>query len=74
MTTLCPSTKNELGKGILAPEKEARLLAEGYIFICKVPGTLVGVRAGCKRPIADAVTDMALDSPRYRRIAQLELV
>lgn len=66
MTVLCPSAKNEFGKGILAPEKEARLLTEGYVFTCKVPGTLVGVRLGCKRPIADAVTDGELDSQQFR--------
>lgn len=66
MTALCPSPKNELGKGIFAPDDETDLLARGYIFARRVPGTLVGTIVACKRPIADAVTDMALDSPRYR--------
>lgn len=61
MTTLCPSHLNELGKGIFSPKEEARLLADGYIFACRVPGTIVGTRVLCKRPIADAVTDGELD-------------
>jgi hypothetical protein len=65
MTTLCPSPKNEFGKGILSPEKEAKLLAQGYVFTCRVPGTLVPTRLVCKRPIADAVTDSILDSIRH---------
>lgn len=69
--TLCPSPRNELGKGIFSPEKEARLLAQGYIFACRIPGTLVPTLLRCKRPIADAVTDGELDGPlfRYRSFA-----
>lgn len=67
---LCPSAKNELGKGIFSAEKEAELLAKGYIFACKVPGDGVGVLLVCKRPIADAVTDGQLDSPRYRQLGK----
>lgn len=74
MTALCPSPKNELGKGIFPADEEAKLLAAGYIFARRVPGTLVSTIVVCKRPIADAVTDMALDSPHYRRIIQPELV
>lgn len=59
--TLCPSQLNELGKGIFSPQDEAELMADGYIFACHVPGTLVGTLLVCKRPIADAVTDGQLD-------------
>lgn len=68
MIILCPSAKNELGKGIFPPDEEADLLAKGYVFACRVPGTLVSGLVACKRPIADAVTDMALDSPRFRTV------
>lgn len=66
MTTLCPSPKNELGKSIFPPEVEADLLARGYVFASRVPGARFGTRVFCKRPIADAVTDGDLDSPRFR--------
>ena len=66
MTALCPSSKNELGKGIFVPEDEDSLLAKGCIFARRVPDTLVGTIVTSSRPIADAVTDMQLDSPRYR--------
>lgn len=69
-TELCPSTLNELGKGIFPPEEEARLLGKGYIFACNVPGTLVGTLLVCKRPIADAVTDSILSLPTYRKYSQ----
>lgn len=65
--TLDPNPKNELGKGILRPDKEAELLSDGYIFACRIPGTKVGALLVCKRPIADAVTAGELDSPRFRR-------
>ena len=66
MTALCPSPINELGKDIFAPQEEADYLARGYIFARRVPGTLVSAIVVSKRPIADAVTDMALDSPHFR--------
>lgn len=66
MITLCPSAKNELGKGIFAPEDEANLLAKGCVFARRVPGTLVSGIVTSRRPIAAAVTDMQLDSPRFR--------
>lgn len=69
---LDPSPLNELGKGIFSPEKEAELLAGGYIFACKVPGTLVKTSLVCKRRLSDAVTDGDLDSPRYRGTAWAE--
>lgn len=65
---LCPSGKNELGKGVFPAEKEAELLAKGYVFACKVPGGRVSTLLVCKRPIADAVTEGQLDSPRYRQL------
>jgi hypothetical protein len=61
---LCPSSKNELGKGILPAELESELLAQGYIFACRVPATKVKTLLVCKRPIADAVTDAEMDDPR----------
>lgn len=64
--TLCPSPLNQLGKGIFSPKDEAELLADGYIFAARVPGTIVGTRVLCARPIADAVTDGELD--RRQRI------
>lgn len=66
---LDPSPKNQLGKGILAPELEARLLEEGYVFAAFVPPTgpkSPRTMVRCKRFIADAVTDANLDSPRFR--------
>lgn len=69
--TLCPSQLNELGKGIFAPEEEARLLGKGYIFACHIPDTLVGAMLVCKRPIADAVTDSILNLPQYRKYSQV---
>lgn len=71
MNTLCSSQLNELGKGIFSPEDEAKLLADGYIFAARVPGTRAGGLVVCKRAIADAVTDGELDSPRYRHPSTL---
>lgn len=68
MTTLCPSPLNQLGKGIFSPKDEAELLANGFIFAARVPGTLVGTLVVCERPIADAVTDGELDRRRPQRI------
>jgi hypothetical protein len=61
---LCPSLKNQLGRGIFLPQEEARLLAEGYIFACKLTSN-TGIKGSlvCRRPIADAVTDAELDNP-----------
>lgn len=57
---LDPHPLNELGKGILAPDVEAKLLAEGVIFATtvtprnpKVPPYLVT----CRRSIVEASTD-----------------
>ena len=54
---LDPHPLNELGRGILAPDVEARLLADGYIFAAtvipkdrRVPPFL----ATSKRPFAEA--------------------
>lgn len=66
MNELCPSSLNQLGKGIFSCEREARLLADDFVFAAKVPGTLVGTLVICKRSITDAVTDANLDSPRFR--------
>lgn len=57
---LCPSALNELGKGIFPPAYEARLLAQGYVFACRLPGTNALLRG--KRPIAEAANDMAADT------------
>jgi hypothetical protein len=72
--TLDPDPGNILGKGILDPEREAKLLAEGYIFAMWIqpkpsrkgdnpPPFLVR----CKRPIAEAITDALLDAYYTRR-------
>jgi len=67
MTTLCPSPHNQLGKGVFSPDKEAKLLADGYIFACRiVSGRIKGIVC-CKRPIADAMRDMELDDPYATR-------
>lgn len=67
MLTLDPNPKNELGKGILAPDLEARWLADGMVFACRLldTGLPFGVHIICRRPIADAVTDGELDSIRH---------
>lgn len=65
-----PSTLNHLGKGIFAPQHEATLLADGYIFAAELPpckGKPFLSMVACKRPISDAVTAGELDSPRFRR-------
>ena len=64
---LCPSSKNELGKGTLPADVEEHLLAEGYIFACMLPTKGFKAMLVCKRPIADAVTDGELDDPRLSR-------
>lgn len=64
--SLCPSKKNQLGKGMFSPDTEAALVAEGYIFACRLPTRTVGALLVCKRPIADAVTDGEMDDPRSR--------
>jgi hypothetical protein len=63
-TELCPSTKNELGKGTLPTHVEERLLADGFIFACMLPTKGFKSMLVCKRSIADAVTDGELDDPR----------
>lgn len=67
MPTLDPNPKNELGKGILAPDLEAYWLAQGMVFACRLPNTGLpfGVHIICRRPIADAVTDGELDNPLH---------
>lgn len=63
---LDPNPKNQLGKGVLDPELEARWLADGIVFACKLPAASdlpFGVHVICRRPIADAVTDGELDNP-----------
>lgn len=59
---------NELGKGLLDPDVEAKLLAEGVVFAAivrpsnpKVPPYLTTSR----RPIADVATEALSDA--YRR-------
>lgn len=68
-----PDPDNQLGKGILAPALEAELIADGCVFAARLPprkGKPFWSLLLCKRPIADAVTDGELDSPRYRRLAR----
>lgn len=64
---LDPNPKNDLGKGVFTPEREAELLAQGYVFARYWPPTKrlpFGTTSVSKRFIADAVTDMALDDRR----------
>lgn len=66
ISTLDPNPKNQLGKGVFSPEDEAKMLAQGYVFACRFPPTKdkpFWSRLVCKRPVADAVTDMELDNP-----------
>lgn len=63
---LCPSTKNQLGTGFFTPEYEQSLLADGYIFACRVPNTRVETIICSKRPIQDAVTDAEIDARQMR--------
>lgn len=58
MLQLDPSSKNELGKGTLPPAWEAEYLADGFVFAARVPGTRAGTVVVCKRPIAEAVTEV----------------
>lgn len=71
---LDPDPDNILGKGILDPEREAALLADGYIFAMFVqpsdarrPPFLLR----CKRLIADAAADAFADAWRTRHLAAL---
>lgn len=66
---LDPNPKNQLGKGILPPALEAELIADGCVFAVRFPprkNKPFWSLLCCKRPIADAVTDMEIDSPRFR--------
>lgn len=65
------NAKNELGTGVFPPDVETELLDSGYIFACKVPGTLVGTLLICKRPIADAVTDSILMLPTFHQYSPI---
>lgn len=66
---LDPDPDNQLGKGIFSHDFEADLLAQDYVFAVRFPprkGKPFGTLLCSKRPIADAVTDGELDSPRFR--------
>jgi hypothetical protein len=72
-TELCPSTKNELGKGTLPTHVEERLLAEGFVFACMLPTKGFKSMLVCKRPIRDAVNDAESDARTLRVSAGLNV-
>jgi len=56
---LDPNHKNELGKGIFDPEREAKLIAEGYTFARRVrAGTKREFLITAKTPIAQIAADI----------------
>ena len=62
MNSLCPSSRNQLGKGVFPPEDEALLIEEGYVFAAILPTKRVSAVLVCKRPIRDAVTSAQIDA------------
>lgn len=65
-----PDSDNQLGKGLLDATLEASLIADGCVFAAQLPprkGKPFWSIVCSKRPIADAVTDGELDSPRFRK-------
>lgn len=66
--TLDPDPDNQLGKGIFTDSLESELLAQGVVFAVRLPprkGKPFWSLLCSYRPIADAVTDSELDSPRF---------
>lgn len=68
---LDPDPDNILGKGLLDPEREAALLADGCVFAmwCVVEEAKLNMPPfliRSKRPIAEAITDALLDAYAMR--------
>ncbi len=70
MSALDPHPSNQLQKGILSRNLEAKLLEMGFIYAILLPkrvGRPFATTIACKRPIGDAVADMELDNPYVSR-------